>query len=411
MTQLERIDNFERLGLGLFVHFGVFSVMEQGEWYKAASNEEDQAYDQHKDAFCPQKTWATEIASFAEKNGFRYVVLTTRHHDGFSLYDTHGLSDFDAAHLSTPRDLVLEFVEACRSFNLIPFFYHTLIDWREEKHYETFHDYLLYLRDSVRLLCTQYGEIGGFWFDGQWKYENRDWELDELYGMIRRYQPDAMIINNSGLSNLGAKTHPEIDAVTFERATIESFDRKKASGLYSAEMCQSLNAHWGYAHNDISYKSLEEVLENLCVCRSRRGNYLLNIGPKPDGSIREIDRAIINLLGQWVRTNSEALYDTVPFSDNLMDGVFALKRENNLFVFFMRVPMEIDPHAGIFSANKAKYYFPDRTSVKSAAWLDSGEPIEIQQDLHGSFIQPTAFHYGVSMIVRVAKCEIIQQYV
>ncbi len=409
MTQLERIDRFERLGLGLFVHFGVFSVTEGGEWYKAASEESDAEYDRHIEDFFPKRSWAEDIAEFALKNGFRYVVLTTRHHDGFSLYDTRGLSDFDAMHLKEPRDLVREFVEACRSHGLIPYFYHTLIDWREEKNYDSFHDYLGYLRNSVRLLCTEYGEIGGFWFDGQWKYKNRDWELDALYGMIRRYQPNAMIINNSGLNNLGVKTHREIDAVTFERANIQSFDRGKANGLYSAEMCQSMNGHWGYARNDISYKSLEELLENLCICRARRGNYLLNIGPKPDGTIREIDRALIDLLGQWVRLNAEALYDTVPYADNIPEGVFAMKQDSNLYVFFMHVPMEIDPNAGVFSENKAKFRFPASVSIQSAVWLDNGEIIQPQQDENGCFIQPAPFHYGSSFIVRVAKCAITEQ--
>ena len=164
MDQVLRIEQFEKLGLGLFIHFGVFSVMESGEWYKAASEESNDVYDRHMDGFCPKDGWAEDIAQFARRNGFRYAVLTTRHHDGFSLYDTRGLSEFDAMHLAAPRDLVREFVDACRANGLIPYFYHTLIDWREEKKFASFHDYLCYLRSSVELLCTRYGEVGGFCF-------------------------------------------------------------------------------------------------------------------------------------------------------------------------------------------------------------------------------------------------------
>ncbi len=404
MNQRERIDSFERLGLGLFVHYGVFSVPESGEWYKAASEETDEIYDRYMDRFSPCSDWAEGIAAFAEKNGFRYVVLTTRHHDGFSLYDTKGLCTFDAMHLQKPRDLVREFVNACREHGLIPFFYHTLIDWREEKKYPTFHDYLAYLRKSVRLLCTEYGEIGGFWFDGQWKYPEADWELDALYGMIRRYQPGAMIINNSGLNDLGAKTHAEIDAVTFERADVKSFDRAKADGMYSAEMCQALNGHWGFAKNDIAYKSVGEVLESLCICRSKRSNFLLNIGPEPDGSIRPIDRAIIDLLGQWIRTNAEALYEPMPYVTDYDNGAFALRQNNKVYVFFLNVPMEIDSNAGRFRANKTIFRFPASCRVRSAKWLDSGESVAVEHDETGFFIQPAAFNYGTSFIVRIAVC-------
>lgn len=406
MTRKERIARFERLGLGLFVHFGVFSVPESGEWYQAASKESAAEYARYLDRFSPKKDWAEGIAAFAAHNGFRYAVLTTRHHDGFSLYDTRGLSDFDAMHLREPRDLVREFVEACRAHGLVPFFYHTLIDWREEPRFARFSDYLAYLRSGVRLLCTEYGEIGGFWFDGQWKYRDRDWELDALYGMLRQYQPDAVIVNNSGLSDLGAKTHPELDAVTFERADMTGFDREKAAGLWSAEMCQSLNSHWGYARNDISYRSVGELLDSLCLCRSRHGNFLLNIGPEPDGSIREIDHALIGLLGQWVRTNAEALYDALPFPGSVQEGTFALRRKNTLYVFFSNVPMEIDPNAGRFAANRAIFRFPSAVDVRSAVWLDSGEEAALQRDAEGLGLRPAPFRYGTSLLTRVARCEL-----
>ena len=405
MNQRERIDNFERLGLGLFVHYGIYSVPGNGEWYKEMSKEADEIYNRHMEHFSPRSNWAEIIAAFAKKNGFRYVVLTTRHHDGFSLYDTKGLSEFDAAHLQEPRDLVREFVDACRAHGLIPFFYHTLIDWREEEKYPSFHNYLEYLRKSIELLCTQYGKIGGFWLDGQWKYPDADWELDALYGIIRKHQPNAIIVNNSGLDNLGAKLDSGTDVVTFERADMLNFDRTKASGIYGAEMCQTLNGHWGYAKNDIAYKSISEILESLCVCRSKRGNFLLNIGPEPDGCIRPIDRAIIDLLGQWINVNSEALYEPRPYMSNYDDGIFALQRDNLIYVFFLKVPTKIDPSANEFRAGRATFRFPMSCLVKSAKWIDNNEPIEVRRDENGYFIQPTTFSYGTNLIVRVAACE------
>ena len=142
--------------------------------------------------------------------------------------------------------------------------------WIEEevddtyKLHKEFNEYLDYLYKSVEILCTNYGKIGGLWFDGNWSKE-ADWEEDALYGMIRQYQPEAMIINNTGLSELGKVGHPEIDSVTFERgnpAFVDNSDKYRAG-----EMCQVLNDHWGYAAGDCNYKSVKELIEGLVVLK------------------------------------------------------------------------------------------------------------------------------------------------
>ena len=136
---------------------------------------------------------------------------------GLFSYDTCGLSDFDAPHSPAGRDLVREFVEACRIHDVVPFFYHTTVDWYNKDFDENFDRYLEYLRKSVEILCKNYGKIGGLWFDGNWSKPGADWKEKELYATIRKYQPEAMIINNTGISNQGAVGEAEIDAVTFEQ--------------------------------------------------------------------------------------------------------------------------------------------------------------------------------------------------
>ncbi len=142
---------FADLGIGLFVHYGIYSVLGEGEWIKLAKGMNDEEYDKLATRFSPKQNFAKEICAFAKQNGFKYIVLTTRHHDGFSLYDTKGLNDFDSVHY-LKRDLVKEFVDACHEYGIIPFIYHTLIDWREEKKHNSFSEYLEYLRNSVKLL-------------------------------------------------------------------------------------------------------------------------------------------------------------------------------------------------------------------------------------------------------------------
>ncbi|MBQ2785351.1 MAG: alpha-L-fucosidase [Oscillospiraceae bacterium] len=138
-----------------------------------------------------------DIVSIAKAAGCKYCCLTTRHHEGFSLYDTQGLSDFDALHSPVGRDLVAEFAEECRKGDIIPFFYLTTLDWRHPDFENDFDAYLDYLYKSVEILCTNYGKIGGLWFDGNWSKPDANWQEDRLYKMILLYQPDAMIINNT----------------------------------------------------------------------------------------------------------------------------------------------------------------------------------------------------------------------
>ena len=163
----ERIKKFERLGIGMFVHFGAYSVIGKGEWSKHIREIPWDDYMKAVSSFVIKPDWARALVAEAKNAGCRYITLTTRHHDGFSLYDTCGLNDYDAPHVSG-RDYVREFVDACREAEIIPFFYHTLLDWHEECYKTDFPKYLEYLRRSVEILCKNYGEIGGLWFDGKW---------------------------------------------------------------------------------------------------------------------------------------------------------------------------------------------------------------------------------------------------
>ena len=195
MIVKDYIKRFEKMGFGLFVHFGAYSLLGRGEWAKFLADIPWEEYNQYVENFNPKSDWAQALVAAAKSAGARYITLTTRHHDGFSLYDTCGLTDYDTVH-TCGRDLVREFVDACREEGIVPFFYHTLLDWHEESYQKDFKQYLVYLRKSVEILCKNYGEIGGLWFDGQWNKPHDDWEEDALYSMIRSYQPNAMIINN-----------------------------------------------------------------------------------------------------------------------------------------------------------------------------------------------------------------------
>ena len=411
------VERFKKLGFGMFVHFGLYSVEGCGEWgYRWGWNRSkiDTNYFDIIQRFDVKKDWAKELVTVAKNAGCKYITFTTRHHEGFSLYDTKGLSLFDAPHSASGRDLVREFVDECNKEGIVPFFYHTCFDWYKEKEYldrcgmEKFEDssayeryyeesdYFAYWLKSLELLCTQYGKIGGFWFDGLWICPNAKWPLDELYAMIRKYQPEAMIINNTGLDELGKVGHPEIDSVTFERgkaAIVEDSDRPRAG-----EVCQALNDHWGYTEYDLNYKTPSELIASLIDCRKYNCNLLLNVGPLKDGSLSQIDKGYFQLIGRWIKTNKELLYEAKACNIKA-ENAFILQGQDCYYAVIKNVPVMGDAYVVRFQETS---YVRVEREILGAEWLDNEEKIDFQAN--GFEAKP--FAYGNSGCVRIAKLKL-----
>lgn len=400
----KRIKDFEKLGFGMFVHFGLYSSIGQGEWAKNTLNISWDEYLKALDTFNPKENWAQELVAAAKGAGCRYITITTRHHDGFSLYDTCGLNTYDAPH-TCGRDLIREFVDTCNENGIIPFFYHTLLDWHEESYNSDFKEYLKYLRKSVEILCTNYGKIGGIWFDGMWDKPDEDWEEDALYGLIRSYQPDAMIINNTGIGKRGMLGHIELDSVTFERGRPSPINLEDSPKYIASEMCETLNDHWGYAANDFNFKSPRELIETFSICRRYRSNFLLNIGPKADGSLRTVDKGILELIGQWYALNNEALHDPAPYPVEIENkpNNFMLKDGNNYYLFITDINVNGDFNVVIGTKNNPNNVFAFEEKIKSVCWLDTKEPIEFTQENGKVDVKSFPLRYGQNFVVRVAK--------
>lgn len=396
MEERKYVYEFEQKGFGMFVHFGLYSVLGGGEWAYTLSGIDRDRYNAQIKNFKVRKNWAKDLVSTAKKAGCKYITLTTRHHDGFSLYDTKGLNEFDAPHSATGRDLIKEFADECNAAGITPFFYHTLLDWYNTDYQKNFPAYIDYLVRSIEILCTNYGKIGGFWFDGMWDKKDEDWQEDRIYATIRKYQPEAMIINNTGLSELGKVGHPEIDSVTFERgqpAYVDNSDRRRAG-----EMCQILNDHWGYAKNDVNYKSVKELIGNLIDCRKCGCNFLLNVGPMGNGSLKGIDKGILEEIGKWIRMNKNFIYSAKPCAVTA-ENADVLQAGDDYYAVVQEVPMSADINVQLGeAAKKVTIHAP----VTQAEWLDNGQKVQVT---NGEFVvQP--FAYGTSMCARVLKFRI-----
>lgn len=403
----KRIKEFEKLGFGMFVHFGVYSVLGRGEWAKKNLNMPWEEYLKTLEEFCPNSEWAEELVISAKDAGCKYITLTTRHHDGFSLFDTCGLNTYDAPHVCG-RDLIKEFVDACNKHGIIPFFYHTLLDWHEESYETDFKEYLKYLRKSVELLLTNYGKIGGLWFDGMWAKPDDDWEEGQLYSLIRSHQPDCMIINNTGLSHRGELGHIELDSVTFERGRPTPINLDGSKKYIASEMCETLASHWGYAENDFNFKSLSHIINSFAICRRYRSNFLLNVGPKADGTLRTIDKGVLEILGQWSRLNREALHEPEPTDIVIKDKTdnFILKNGSSYYLFICDLSISGDKNVTIGKAFDPVNEFNFSEKISSVQWLDNGEPLDFTQNGESVIIQAKPFKYGEDPVVRIAKIEV-----
>ena len=397
MEKRNYVYEFEKKGFGMFVHFGLYSILGKGEWFFTQNGGTDKdKYFGLIDKFKVKKSWAKELVSTAKKAGCKYITLTTRHHEGFSLYDTCGLSEFDAPHSASRRDLVREFTEECDKAGITPFFYHTLLDWHNADYEKNFRAYIDYLVKSIEILCKNYGKIGGFWFDGMWDKPSENWQEDRIYGTIRKYQPEAMIINNTGLSELGKVGHPELDSVTFERgkpAYVDNSDRNRAG-----EMCQIIDDHWGYAKNDVSYKSVKELIENLVDCRKFGCNFLLNVGPTGNGTLKGIDKGILEEIGKWIRFNKNFIYDVKP-CEITAENADVVKAGDYYYALIKDVPMAANANVQLGGTVKKVKINAD---IKNARWLDNGKAIKVKKN----GFDATPFSYGTSMHVRAARFEL-----
>lgn len=410
-----RVARFEKMAFGLFLHWGLYSLLGRGEWVMEREGIPADEYARLKDRFDAKDFRPREIAKMAKQAGMKYITLTTRHHDGFSLYDTKGLNQFDAPHSAAGRDLIAEFVEGCRAEGIMPVFYHTTLDWRwdtincDEK---TFSEYLDYLFKSVETLCSNYGEIGGLWFDGNWSRPDADWKLDRLYTMIHEKQPEALIVNNTGLSHRGEFEHPEIDSVTFEQGVPGGINREGAGKYVAGEMCKTMNSHWGIGFNDFNYMSMGEMIENLALCRKVGANYLLNVGPTPGGVIPEYEAASLRRMGEWAKMHSDAVYASAPVHEISCQGKdFLLKGDDGKYYYFT-FNLEIAGHAHVTVSGPGwigpRGFTGFNEKIKKVRWMDNDEKLDFTQNPETGLtsINCTGYPYGTDLVVRVAEIEV-----
>jgi len=313
---------------GMFIHWGLYAIPGRGEWLMHCERIPKGEYARLSEKFRPSKFDADKWVMLAKEAGMRYMVLTTRHHDGFSLWDSH-VSDFTSMKKAAKRDFVAEYVGACRKHGMRIGFYYSLLDWRwpaywdgPEKDPKGWGEFRDYVHAQVRELMTQYGKIDILWYDGAWPHSPEAWRSHELNDMVRGLQPDIVINNRSGM--------PE-DLDTPEQQ-IQGSDRPW-------ETCMTIDdLWWGYHPGDPNLKSPMQLVRNLVRCVSGNGNFLLNVGPKPDGTIYAPHAVRLRAIGRWLRRNGKSIYGagSAPFGQAHLGQVTA--KESTVYVHVMFWP-------------------------------------------------------------------------
>ena len=322
---LQAREEFADRGFGIFIHWGIYSMFAQGEWYLNRGISADE-YAKAAAGFYPANFDAQAWAKAIKDSGAEYVTFTSRHHDGFSMFGTKQ-SPYNIVD-ATPfkRDVVGELAQACADNGLKLHLYYSHIDWtrpdypsgrtglltgRDPKLRDWPH-YYDFMNAQLTELLTNYGPIGAIWFDGVWDHDEDetpfDWQLQGQYDLIHRLQPDCLVANNHHI-----KPFPGEDIQIFER----DLPGENTAGLSGQEVtqlpletCQTMNGMWGYKIADQDYKDLKTLVHFLVGAAGRGANLLLNVGPQPDGSIPATALERLAEMGQWMKANDYAIKRT-----------------------------------------------------------------------------------------------------
>jgi len=305
---MKSINDFSSWRYGMFVHYGLFSMLERGEWVMNRERMSPRDLRTLAQDFNPVHFDANAICDLAVAGGMRYVNLTTMHHEGFRLYDSE-LSDFNSKSVCG-RDLVEEFVTAARARNLKVCLYHSLNNWSDQpdacdalESKDAYEEFMGNSFARIKELVTRFNPIDVLWYDGWWPFDAEQWKAKQMNAMVRDIQPHILFNGRNGLP--GDFGTPEGHLST-------------PNPWRPWEACMTLNDNWGYHRGDHNWKSPEAVLTLLSAAAQEQGNLLLNIGPRGDGSIPERSVTIVKEVGDWLSAYGESIYDTDSFSFGLM---------------------------------------------------------------------------------------------
>jgi alpha-L-fucosidase len=395
---LEAREWFQDARFGLFIHWGVYSVLGDGEWVMNNQNISIKEYEKLSTFFNPVYFDAEEWVLMAKNAGMKYITITSRHHDGFSMFDSKA-SDYNIVD-RTPygKDVLKMLAEACRKHDIKLFFYYSQLDWYRDDYFPrgrtgtgiegrgegNWDDYIDFMKAQLTELLTNYGEIGGIWFDGEWdqiKWDGKrfgtkimDFKLDEVYKLIHDLQPQALIGSNHHLA-----PNPGEDFQMFEKdlpgRSTKSFATKAEDiGNLPLEVCETINGSWGFNLKDRKHKSKKDLVQYLVKAAGYDSNLLLNVGPMPNGRIQKEHIKSLKEVGEWVNDYGKTIYGTRRGPIDPTDEIASTQIDNTVYIHLLN--------------NYKKTYFIENfhPKIKDLKYFDSNQKVSYEKTKSGLII-------------------------
>lgn len=342
---------FQDMKFGMFIHWGIYSELGAGEW---VMHERKIPYDSYKRLagfFRPEDFNAKAWVALAKAAGMKYITITSRHHDGFSMFKTKASSYNIVDATPYHKDPLMELAEECKKEGIELHFYYSLLDWGRPDYAfghpivngapenADWNSYINFMKTQLTELITNYPGVKGIWFDGQWERRSVNWHFDEIYPLIHKLNSSILIGNNHHLAPFVGE-----DFQMFEKdlpgGNTTGFSGESKIGALPLETCETINNSWGFNITDHSYKSVKQIVDYLVNAAGRNANFLLNIGPMPNGKIQPEFVDTLTKVGVWMKKNGESIYGT---RGNLIApqqwGVVTAK-ENTLYAHLLTPPSE-----------------------------------------------------------------------
>jgi alpha-L-fucosidase len=375
---------FQDSKFGMFIHWGVYSVLGNGEWVMNNQRIDKQTYQKLPAFFNPVSYDPKEWVALAKAAGMKYITITSKHHDGFAMWDSK-LTDWDIVD-RTPygKDVLKMLAEECKKQGIKLFFYHSQLDWFQENYFPRgntgqtagrpedgdWYKYLDYMDGQLTELLTNYGEIGGIWFDGFWDKKDADWRLDKTYSLIHKLQPACMIGSNHHLAPFAGE-----DFQMFEKdlpgQKTTGFNQEQKLGELPFETCETMNNSWGFNLQDNNYKSTKTLIQYLVKAAGYSSNFLLNIGPMPNGKIQPEFISTLKEIGVWMGKYGETIYGTRGGPVTPRTWGVTTQKGNKIYIHLL-------------NAEDKNLLIPDfGKKVKSITLFNTGSKLKFKQDSFG----------------------------
>ncbi len=383
---LKAREEFQDNKFGIFLHWGLYSMLAQGEWYMTNRDIDWREYEKLASGFYPSRFDAAEWVSAIKASGAKYICFTSRHHEGFSMFDTK-YSDFNIVD-ATPfgRDVIKELADECHKQGIKIHFYYSHLDWRRDDYpqgrtgqgtgrpegHGDWPHYYEFMNNQLTELLTNYGPVGAIWFDGFWDQPaDFDWQSYDQYALIHRLQPACLIGNNHHTT-----PYPGEDIQIFERdqpgENTAGLSGQAISSL-PLETCQTMNGMWGYKIQDQNYKSTKELIHYLVNTAGKNANLLLNIGPQPNGELPAAAVERLKEMGEWMSVYGETIYGTRGGDVAPHPWGVSTRKGNRLFIHILDLADD-----GL--------YLPLKAKVTEAKVFVDGTPISYKQEKNGGVL-------------------------